>query len=462
LEEIPVLCLTSGPRDDRRAMTVGLASRASLAVLLVLSCPGLLALAAEPDAVSAVVGAYRESAASIRAKKETTPEQKAQWRQDWLQRLLTVASEHPESPSRALALSDVVGLANSSGNFEVSRQALRELVDLSKEDPGRQVRWLTEMGEVAKLRYRQTNSKEDRKACLDALEKANEAIRKRLETEPDGRLREQLVLNLAWLGEVQEDALAEKEDLKKAAAAFQESQRLLKDHGEPQFRLKGTGYDAECLTVSQGYALTKGGDFDGARKALRSLSNLPQTRQPASLYVKLSAERAFRLNDPRLREFVEGWLKEAPEDSHTAALKCLLAQSYMAAREYDKAKALYEELNSKYLEALFKIDEKAIAAGSGGYYADVLLSLRSIYLSTGDTARGEEVNKKYLAIYKNDREMAKDAESLQKYLDEKKELDTLALEEPKPHARPFGLLFGLLFLVVILVTVIVKTREKRK
>lgn len=376
------------------------------------------ALAVDTDPVEAALRAYMESETQLRSR-QMTKDQKMQWRQEWLQRLLAVAGENPKSAHRPRALRTASRLANSAGNYALSQSIIRQILETVWDDLPQQIEWLTELGEVTRLEFRQNRSDESRKSAIKAFEDANARIEDGLKAMPQGKeaMTEQLILNLAWIGELQGDRSATKDELRSAAQAYRKARLLLQVYGQPQGRLMGLGYDPECLAEHEAISATRGGDLDASQSALDVLLALPNKKWPTSMYVKRCAEGAFAIYGKEYQDFIENWLKNAPEDEYTAVLKCQVAESYMRSKAYEKAAAIYEELNTKYVDALLKIDKDAIRQGRGGYYADVLYSLRVFYVNRKEYAKAAVVNRRFLELFPNYDEMTKNAKGMQPWLE---------------------------------------------
>ena len=93
-------------------------------------------------------------------------------------------------------------------------------------------------------------------------------------------------------------------------------------------------------------------------------------------------------------------------------MRYFLASSHFRAKEFDKAKPLYEDLRGNDREAFAKIDGSAMAAGNGGYYSIILLDLRQIYMDEHNVRTASSVNSDFLKMYPNDGELTKSAQSL--------------------------------------------------
>lgn len=372
------------------------------------------------DPVEVTMRAYTESSAQLSGQgTAVTAEQKMQWRQDWLQRLLTVAADNPKSNHRPRALRECARLANAAGDFALSQSIIRQVLETISGEPLERIVWLAELGEAGKAEFRQNESNAARESAVAALEEANGLIRDSLEVTPSAKdsLTEQLVLNLAWIGDVLSVPSATKDELCRAAQSYGKARQVLQAYGEPRGRLTGLGYDPELLAGHEAVSAVRGGDNEASSRALDFLRTLPNKKQPMYLYVKACAERAFAMYGKEYTDFIEGWLKETPEDEGTAVLKCLVADSYLRSKEYDKAAALYEELNTTYVDALMKIDKDAIRQGRGGYYADVLCNLRVYYTGHREYAKAIAVNRRFLELYPNYGSLTKEAEGMQAWLE---------------------------------------------
>lgn len=375
----------------------------------------LALLANEEDPVILVVEAYAESAAQIR-NQTISPERRNQWRQDWLQRFLDVAANNPASPHVSRALAAAESLANSSGNFAVSQQIIQNILDLTKDIPFEQATWLAELGEVTKLKYQHGNQNRDRLAAIQVFEKANRLIESNEALATS--MKKQLILNHIWCGELRTASSATKDELHQAANDYSEAHNLLKTSEEVQRQLRVTGYTNDRLVVKTAVAALQADDNAAAMAALRSLPSWSDRKSSMSLYFLQCAQMAFPKRAEKYREFIEKWLKVAPEDDDTAVLKFQVAESYHHAKDDKKAIAAFEELNSKYCDAMMKIDADAIRQGRGGCYADVLYTLRIFYVNQKEYAKAAVVNKRFLELFPNYDELTKDAKAMQPWIEE--------------------------------------------
>jgi len=345
-----------------------------------------------------------------------SPESRNQWRQDWLQRLLDVVGKNPASPHVSRALAAAESLANSSGNYAFSQQIIQNILDLTKHIPFEQARWLTELGEVTRLKYDHGNLNGDRLAAIHAFEEANRLIENNeaLAT----KMKEQLISNHIWCGELRTASLPTKDELRQAANDYREAHNLLKTSEEVQKQLRVIGYTNDRLVVKTAVAALQADDNAAAMAALRSLPSWSDRKSSMSLYFLQCAQKAFPKRAEKYREFIEKWLKVAPEDDDTAVLKFQVAESYHHAKNDKKAVAAFEELNSIYCDALMKIDADAIRQGRGGCYADVLYTLRIFYVNQKEYAKAAVVNKRFLELFPNYDELTKEAKAMQPWIEE--------------------------------------------
>ena len=396
-----------------------LASNIFVATFLVLSSVGCSPQRqgqAEQNVVAKVVDAYVASSKTTPASQISDPKN-AQWTQDWIERLTTIAAQNPQSPNQSGALAHAEALANSIRDYKRSTQIIQQLIAINKGNASEQFRWYTELGEVIRLLALQTKVVADREDAIKAFQSANLLVDKLPMSSLSYRaMKEQEVLNLGWIGDLYSLSRADRTSQKAAAVSYrgaiEKLQQNTKDAGPPQHRLVGTGYDVPWLARSEAVCLIRAEDYPAALAAMKALVSLPPEKFPPSFYLVQGALTLIPQDRPGYESFLRKWLVEGPPDDYTPVVRYLLAWSHFRAKEFDKAKPLYEDLRANYREAFAKIEGAAMTAGNGGYYSIILIELRQIYLNEHNVKAASSVNSDFLKMYPNYGALTKSSQSL--------------------------------------------------
>jgi len=333
---------------------------------------------------------------------QQSPEAKRRFWRHWLERISKSIAQNPKSPNRESALLDALTLSNGLNDWVYSRLLIEDLLDATRGDPRSQMRWLTELGEIMKLRAIQTRDASDREAAVEAFAAANDEYAKMPpQMRAEARLREQVVLNWAWSGEVQVTQWTDAAAQAGAAASFRQAREafeaLQRDVGPPAHRLLGTGYDEHWLLSSEAMALVRAGNYEAALVALKQLSGV-EGRWPPGFYI-VEATMYQPQDRQALNAFLKEWLATAPKDPWHCAVQYRLAASYLREDNQAEARPLFEDLVDNNLEAFRQIEEEAMRDGSGGYYALSLHDLRQIYLREKQTEKAKQIAAKLAKLY---------------------------------------------------------------
>ncbi len=359
---------------------------------------------AKADEVKKLVDLYDAAVQEIRSTPFSSEREREDFYKTWLDRLLNVIAKNPKSPYLSLACGNALGLSNSLGLYDRSRAILKMMVKQKKE-PEWQLRWLTELGEIASKEYRVKGLESDWNEAVQALETA-EKIGAAL-TAPDLKASagtvERYILCLTYLADT--FAVHGKDHLRAASLYYKANTQLQRMNAKEAKRLTSVGYDTEYFIKSEMVEYSHGGDEKHSEDALRRLVKMARegkTHWPASYYVFEFASAQDPKMGNRFRGLVLKWLKTEPEDTWTPFLRFHLAQSYYRNKKYKEALPIHILLREKDKHALLAADVDALRQGSGGYYAEVLGNLIAIYLSLGQSDRVSELLEELRSLVPND------------------------------------------------------------
>jgi tetratricopeptide (TPR) repeat protein len=345
--------------------------------------------------------------AAQRSHKERGAEADARWRLEWLERISKAAARAPHSPNREAALTVALGLSNSLNDWLRSCNLIEDLLDVTRDDPQSQFRWLTELGEVLSRQSTMSRLPVDRQDAVQAFAAANEVFsRLPAEARATAALREQVILNWSWRGEIQSQDRLDPALQLDAAASFrtarQQLAELQRDAGPPAHRLAGTGFDEHWLLSAEAMALIRGAAYEEASTALQQLSRMKEGRWPAGFYV-LEAITFYRPPRDRgvLLGFLEQWLADAPTDHFRCAVKYRLAEAYLQDGNLAEARRRLEDLVENDRDDFRRIEAQAMSEGRGGYYALALGRLREVYLRDNQTEKARQIGEKLARLYPN-------------------------------------------------------------
>lgn len=332
------------------------------------------------DPIQMVLEKYREAADNVR--ENLSPATALAHMQEWRDRFEEVIAANPKSEFVNGAKIKLVGLYNGLNELDKSQTLLRKMIS-DKNMPKENILFLNQLGTISRMRFADSQNKNDLKESLEAFERADELFRSLPPEQQRGNTGGMQIVNLCTAAMTAKEA----NNHEKSATLFRSARELFQSSSESAAYATSVNYDLEAITnleMEQWIRLKRESE---ALKCLEILSHLPSFRWCPSYYALKYATQWYGKDSKSFQSFVLKWLHDNPLDDRTPILMAHLGFSYYRDGLYDKARPIYETLRDKYRADFQKLEPKAFEEGNGGYYEQILYDLSKIYMRQGIIVR---------------------------------------------------------------------------
>jgi tetratricopeptide (TPR) repeat protein len=321
--------------------------------------------------------------------------------QQWYQRLKGATSD-PFDPYRPTILQELVGISNAMGNYTDAREWVVLLAKLDT-SPAWQIRWKSELGELARAQFNRSGAVSDAKAALEFFNEADEIISKKNSEKPiDFSLVEQSVINLSYAAEIclrlgrHKDALAVVE---------RGLNQILVIPDKLKVRIR-TGFDQELFASYQLKIAAHIGDDKLAEKALKTLSSVPTPRLEPSFYAFDYASQLWGGNSTKdnqaLLKFMRSWLDAKPNDKWAPFFQLNYADLLQQTGNYSAAITNLDYLYDNHLSVFQAEDLVNGVSSKSGNYARLLFAAARSANEVGNNQKAEFYIKQFQLVATND------------------------------------------------------------
>lgn len=344
---------------------------------------GFQTRAGAEDPLETVLNSYIDE-----SKSGATPASDPDYYNKWRTTLLEVARAHKSSTFYHAAMKHVVALSNSATQYEKSEQTALEAI-ASLKDPKNRALWYMELGEVRRelaLRAIEAGKTDDAKKfanrAIDAFGELNQTVTKLPAENRDVELTELCMIGTSMSAELSNTIL---KDPDRARQFYLRGLSL----SESLAGVKGIvgaealGYDPEHFAGSVITSAIASNHPADAKAALAVASKITSGRWPPSFYAHTYSSLAFPRGGDEYQAFITDWISHQPRDKWTGILLFYSARDFYRHQKFDEAERLYLQLLNDYSVDLLEADKDALAAGSGGYMAEIHDHLARIYQQTG-------------------------------------------------------------------------------
>lgn len=327
------------------------------------------------DQLARILQAYEEAVALLNAS-DPTMEQRIQFRSDWLERLQEAVRANPKSDTRTNVLSEIVGLANGLGKFELSEAMSKELASASNSTEGK-ARWILEQAEISTIKYAASSDEKDLNkaidyylACYEVATASSSYSSKALQIQSVTLAAEKSPMHLKEIGEKAMRALVS-----------------LDANPEVEADLNTQGFGIVRLLTALISVYSKLGDELQVNELIKKLSRQPPPL-PQSLWITVlhSGDTMYPISAKPRIAFLERWKELSP------FLRFYSAKAKFDIGAYSECVGDFVVLRDNHKLELLEQDHQALISKEGGYYGEVLLSLSFCYAKLGQVSDAKEQN----------------------------------------------------------------------
>ncbi len=324
----------------------------------------------------------------------------------WLEALVDVAEDHPDSPYFEAAMRHAVSLTNGAEDYARSVEIAKKAINLTH-SPAGQALWYEEIGEVCRLqsfKTLDTNPEEAAqyaKQSIEAFTKFQEIVGNLPAEEQTTELKEFQLMASSMSGELYATIL---KDPRKSKDSYAFGAKLADSVSRetPVLGVAALGYDAEHFAAQAMTASLAAGDISAADSFLESLGTMRDAKRPASHYALEYARARFPKKGKDFRNFIEQWIGTHDKDGATAFLVFELARSYFNGNQYAKALQVFQELQENYDKEILKADKLPLETGEGGYMAEIMSSIIRIHVQDEKPLKAKQFFEDFRKLYPND------------------------------------------------------------
>ena len=337
------------------------------------------------DQLARILHAYEEAVALLNAS-DPTMEQRIQFRSDWLERLQEAARANPKSDTLTNVLSEIVGLANGLGKFELSDAISKELASVSTSTEGK-ARWILEQAEISAIKYAASRDERDLNMAIDYYLACHEIATtsssfgsKALQVQSVTLASEKSPMHLKEIGEKAMRALVS-----------------LDANPEVEAELNAQGFGIVRLLTALISVYSKLGDELQVNELIKKLSRQPPPL-PQSLWITVlqSGDTMYPISAKPRIAFLERWKELSP------FLRFYSAKAKFDIGAYSECVGDFVVLRDNHKLELLEQDHQALISKEGGYYGEVLLSLSFCYAKLGQVGDAKEQNTSAKTLIPND------------------------------------------------------------
>ncbi|MDR2756287.1 MAG: hypothetical protein LBC20_11325 [Planctomycetaceae bacterium] len=306
---------------------------------------------------------------------------------EWVDKIIEVVDNHPQSTTRLNVLINLVGCCNSAKKYEKSVEILKKIL-LIIDCP---IYWrldvIREIGSVHKEMYLEALQRGDKSSAKEYAEKTlqyyaqfqdelKSAETKQLLHENERTaLQQELLILFNTESEILKDVRG---DLQASIAKDDEAVRFLREHPH----IKNYGYNEAFFQNKKAVALleSKKNEAESAMIDYGLATAEPKTIK--SLQARKFALKAYPEKGKGYRAFLQRWLDNVPQDAETVVVLRDLGQSFLEECLHGEAIEVFEKIRNNWWEQILILDEIPLKNQLGGYGADVLGMLGQCYQKT--------------------------------------------------------------------------------
>jgi tetratricopeptide (TPR) repeat protein len=307
---------------------------------------------------------------------------------EWIDKIIEVVDNHPQSTARLNVLLNLVGSCNSVKKYDKSVEFLKKILQIIDCPIYWRLDVIRELGSVHREMYLEALKRGDKSSAKTYAEKTlqyyaqfqNELrsaeTKKLLQENERIALQQELSILFNTESELLKDVRG---DLQASIAKDDEAVRFLQAHPN----IKNYGYNEAFFQNKRAVTLLESQKREEAESAMIDYGlAAAEPKTIKSLQARKFALEAYPEKGKNYRAFLQRWLDEVPQDAETAVVLRDIGQSFLEEGLFEEAIEVFENIRNNWWEQILILDEIPLKNQLGGYGADVLGMLGQCYQKT--------------------------------------------------------------------------------